>query len=384
MTELQLPELQTTVSSAFSTYFGAAPTFIVRAPGRVNLIGEHTDYNDGYALPMAIDRAIWIALRPRADRTVNIRSLDFNVWGEFELDTLERAKGWLEYPKGIAWALQDEGYTLAGWEGVMTSDIPRGSGLSSSAALELGIARAFEAVSDFSWNPVKMALIGQRCENDWVGANTGVMDQLISASGRAGYALKIDFRSLETEPYALPDGTAVVVMDTATRHSHTDSGYNERREQCEAAAAFFGVASLRDVSLEMFNARQAEMDDTVRRRARHVISEDIRTLAAVAAMQRGDAVTLGKLMNASHDSLRDDFEVTNDALNIMVDCARGQAGCYGARMTGGGFGGCAVALVKQPVVADFVTAVTRCYETKTATAPSLYVCQATDGASIIS
>jgi len=367
----------------FKQQFKEDPTYIVRGPGRVNLIGEHTDYNDGFVMPMAIDRALWIALRPRTDRKVRIYSVDFKTWAEFKLDELSKGKGFQEYLKGVAWALQEEGYELNGWEGVMAGDIPRGSGLSSSAGLELATARAFFEVSDFPWDAKKMALIGQKCENEWVGANTGIMDQLISATGQKGYALKIDCRSLDLEPVTLPPDTVVVVMDTMTRHSHTDSGYNERRAECEAAAKHFEVKALRDINLEQFNARKDELSDVVMRRARHVVTEDIRTLKAADAMKAGDAISLGKLMNESHDSLRDDFEVTNDALNTIVNLARKQNGCYGARMTGGGFGGCAVALVKTNDAEAFSKAVADSYQTRTDLEPQLYVCEASEGANTI-
>ncbi len=372
--------LEQTVYDTFKEKFGAAPTSIVRAPGRVNLIGEHTDYNDGFVLPMAIDRGVWLALRPRRDGKVRLYSADFGVWGRFSLGALEKGKGWLEYPKGVAWALQEEGYTLGGFEGVVTGDVPRGSGLSSSAALELATARAFYEVSGFEWDEPRIARTMQKAENEFVGANTGIMDQLISAAGKKGYALLIDCRTLDLEPVSLPKNTVVVVMDTMTRHSHTDSGYNARRAQCEAAAAFFDVAALRDVTLEMLEARGSGLEPVVRRRARHVVTENQRTLDAAEAMKQGNAEALGKLMNASHDSLRDDFEVTNDALNTMVECARAQPGCYGARMTGGGFGGCAVALVEAQKVEAFVEAVEACYREKTSKEPSIYVCKATDGA----
>ena len=368
------------IVSVFKQTFNAAPTAVIRAPGRVNLIGEHTDYNDGFVLPMAIDRGVWLALRPRRDNKVRLFSADFGVWGTFLLDALEKSKGWLEYPKGVAWALQEEGYTLSGFEGVVTGDVPRGSGLSSSAALELATARAFYEVSGFEWDEKRIAQTMQKAENEFVGANTGIMDQLISAAGKEGYALLIDCRSLDLTPVTLPENTVVVVMDTMTRHSHTDSGYNERRAQCEAAAGFFEVEALRDVTLEMLEARGDKLAPTVLRRARHVVTENQRTLDAADAMKQGDADALGKLMNASHDSLRDDFEVTNDALNFMVECARAQPGCYGARMTGGGFGGCAVALVEAQKSEAFVEAVATCYQKKTAKEPNLYVCAATNGA----
>jgi galactokinase len=378
-----MTNLITTVTETFKQKFSTDPTTIVRAPGRVNLIGEHTDYNDGFVLPMAIDRTMYIALRPRKDKLVKVYSIDFDTWGEFDLGNLQKDKGWLEYLKGMAWALQGEGYTLQGWEGVLTGDVPRGSGLSSSAALEMATARAFHEVSSFPWNPAKIALLGQKTENQWVGANTGIMDQMISASGQQGYALLIDCRSLETQAVPLPKGTVAVIMDTMTRHSHTESGYNERRAECEEAAKFFCVKALRDVSLETFNTKANELSDVVRRRAKHVITENDRTLQAAEAMKRGDAVVLGRLMNESGDSLRHDFEVTNDALDIMVDCARTEEGCYGARMTGGGFGGCAVALVKTENAATFAKNVAKSYKSKTDKDPQIYVCEPSAGAGVV-
>src|SRR5512136_35584 len=210
--------LQQQVGQEFENRFGGRPAFIVRAPGRVNLIGEHTDYNDGFVLPMAIDRAIWIALRPRSDRRVVVRSLDFDQTAEFSLENLVKEQiEWLEYLKGVAWALQEANYPLQGWEGVVGGDVPVGAGLSSSAALELATARAFAAISGFAWNAAPMAKLGQRAENRWVGMNCGIMDQMISAAGKAGHALLIDCRSLALEPVPLPAGTNVVILDTATR-----------------------------------------------------------------------------------------------------------------------------------------------------------------------
>ncbi len=372
------------VSQAFKAQFGQSPAVVVRAPGRVNLIGEHTDYNDGFVLPMAIDRAVWIALRPRSDTRVRIYSLDYDSHGDFDLTDFAKADdGWLEYIKGTAWAMQQAGQTLSGWEGVLAGDVPLGAGLSSSAALEMASARAFTAVSDLKWQPSAMALFGQQAENHWVGVNCGIMDQMISAAGRAGHALLIDCRSLETEAVPLPPDSVVVVMDTATRRGLVDSAYNERRAQCEEAAAYFGVKALRDVDLLTFEARAAGLNPLPRKRARHVINENDRTMAAVAAMWADDAVTFGRLMNASHISLRDDFEVSSTELNIMVELAQAQGGCYGARMTGGGFGGCAVALVCSTQVGEFAAEVTDVYQLKTRLEPNIYICQATNGAELI-
>jgi galactokinase len=372
------------VLEAFFSIYGTPPSFLARSPGRVNVIGEHTDYNDGFVLPMALDRAMWIALRPRDDSQVHVHSLDFDQRGQFDLNAFGHTdEGWLEYIKGTAWALQDAGYALTGWEGVFAGDIPIGAGLSSSAALELATARALTAIADIAWDPVQMALLGQKAENDWVGLNCGIMDQMISASGLAGHAVLIDCRSLETTPVPLPPESTVVVMDTATRRGLVDSAYNERRAQCEAAAAFFQAPALRDVSLAKFEEQAAELEPLIRKRARHVISEDERTLQAVQAMHRGDAHQLGRLMDASHASLRDDFEVSSRELNAMVKIAKKQHGCYGARMTGAGFGGCAVALVQAKRVDAFVANVHQAYEAATDLAPSIYVCRASDGSSLV-
>lgn len=365
----------------FQRCFGQQPAWVVRAPGRVNLIGEHTDYNEGFVLPLAIDRAIWIALRPRQDRIVRVCSVDFQQQKEFSLDGLRRCQdGWLEYLKGVAWVLQQEGFHLAGWEGVLMGDVPQGAGLSSSAALEMATARAFAAVSDLPWDPVRMALLGQKAENQWVGVQCGIMDQLVSAAGREGHALLIDCRSLQTQPTPLPPGTAVVVLDTGTRRGLVDSAYNERRSQCERAAKTLGVRALRDVGPEQLEAAAGQLDPVTFRRARHVVTENARTLQAVQAMREGDKHRLGQLMDASHQSLRDDYEVSSEALNRMVELARAHPACYGARMTGAGFGGCAVALVDAAGAEDLVGRVGPAYQKATGHQPALYVCQATQGA----
>jgi galactokinase len=376
--------LKDTVSLAFKEKFGEAPKFIVRAPGRVNLIGEHTDYNDGFVMPMALNRAMWIALRPTDSPTVNIYSLDFDEQIAFALDNFTKGKASpAEYVKGMAWALQEAGYTLNSWEGVMQGDVPIGAGLSSSAALELAVARAFNAVSNFEWHPAKIALLAQKCENQWVGVSTGIMDQMISASGKEGHALLIDCRSLETEAIPVPDGTAVVVLDTGTRRELVTSAYNERRQQCETAARYFGVRALRDVTYEQFEAGKAGLDDVVMRRAKHVISENERVMRAKQAMVNGNAAELGKILIAGHASLRDDFEVSGDALNAIVEVANEHAACYGARMTGGGFAGCAVALVDATQVDSFVEGVTEKYTQRTLHIPTIYVSYATNGAEIV-
>jgi galactokinase len=376
-------DLQARVAQEFEQCFGSLPSAIVRAPGRVNLIGEHTDYNDGFVLPMAIDRAIWIALSPRPDRLVRVHSLDFAESAEFSIDRLEKQAGWIEYLKGVAWALQEAGHTLVGFDAVVAGDVPIGAGLSSSAAWELAAARGFAFTSEFAWDAAQMALLSQRAENKWVGMNCGIMDQMISAAGQANHALLIDCRSLATQSVPVPPGVAVVVLDTATRRGLVDSAYNERRWQCEAVAQFFSVKALRDVTLDQLNEKRDRLDRVAYRRALHVISENDRTLQAVEAMKRGAAIELGQLMQLSHLSLRDDFEVSSRELNIMVECAEHQSSCYGARMTGAGFGGCAVALARQDAAEAFSAGVAAEYEEATGLKPNIYICMATNGAEVV-
>ncbi|MFZ5856832.1 MAG: galactokinase [Chloroflexota bacterium] len=377
----------TRMQIAFHSIFKSPPDFIVRAPGRVNLIGEHTDYNEGFVLPMAIDRAVWIALRPRADRRVLVHSLDLNLSADFGLDSLARGENrWEEYIKGVAHEFQLAHYHLTGWEGVLAGDVPRGGGLSSSAALEVATARAFASVSGFEWDALRIARIGQRAENNWLEVQTGIMDQAVSAGAKAGHAFFLDCRSLEYQHIPLPKDVAVAVMDTSTRRGLVGSAYNERREQCERAARWFRVKALRDVSVGEFEERgknKVGLDELAWKRARHIITENERVLRAVNAMRADDVVTLGKLFNESHASLRDDFEVTNDALNWIVEAAQTRPECLGARMTGAGFGGCAVALVRRDAAETFAQAVGAEYRSRSGKEATIFVSEAGEGASVI-
>ena len=379
------------VLRAFAAEYGRPAEALVRAPGRVNLIGEHTDYNDGFVLPMALDRAAWIALAPREDDVVRLLAHDLDQRGTFRVASTARRDargdadaergGWLEYPRAVAWALQEgDGHTLRGFDGVLASDVPRGAGLSSSAAVELAVAAAFREASGFPWDEVDVARRMQRAENHWVGVASGIMDQLIGAAGVAGHALLIDCRDLRTRPVPLPQGTAVVVLDTMTRRGLVGSAYNERRAQCEAAAAALGVPTLRDADMAALEAIRATLDDVAFRRARHVISENARVLEAVHAAEAGDAAAFGRLMDASHTSLQDDFEVSSEALDQAVAAARAAPGCLGARMTGAGFGGCAVALVEAEASDAFVAAAAAGYERASGRAGSFLVATAADGA----
>ena len=367
---------------AFGERFGGDPTLVVHAPGRVNLLGEHTDYNEGFVLPMALHLGASIALRPRADDRVVLRSLDFDEEQEFDLGRLHRGQGWIEYVKGTAWAFQEAGSALVGWDGVVTGDVPIGAGLASSAALEVAAARAFAAAAGLPWQPVTAARLAQRAENGWVGVQCGIMDQLVIAAGREGHALLIDCRHLTTRPIPLPPGTVVAVLDTSTRRGLVDSTYNERRARCEEATRRCGVRSLRDLSLAELEQRAGALSDDHLRLARHVVTENARTLAAAEAMTRGDAAALGSLMTEGHRSLRDDFRVSSPALDAIVAAAQGAPGCRGARMTGAGLAGCAVALVDEDDAAAFVAETERAYRAATGLHATVHLSRPSAGAEL--
>jgi galactokinase len=372
---------ETDAYALFVERFGGTPDVVVRVPGRVNLIGEHTDYNDGFVLPMAIERATWVAVRPRRDRTVRIASAE-HPDVSFDLDHLSRGgDDWAEYVEGIAWALGAD--ALGGWDGAFVSDIPIGAGLSSSAALEIAAAVAFTVSSDGSWDPVGAAIAAQRCENDWMGVGSGIMDQLIVATAEAGHATLIDCRTLELSPTPLPQNVSVVILDTGTRRELVGSAYDDRRDACERAAAAAGVPALRDLDVTDLPRLAAAVDDTTFRRARHVVTENARTLEAAGALENGDAVRFGELMAASHRSLRDDFAVSSPALDIMVEIAAADAACFGARMTGAGFGGCAVALVTAEDAPSFAARIADHYAEATDHEPRVYVTGAAPGPGII-
>ncbi|MBX7186850.1 MAG: galactokinase [Vicinamibacteria bacterium] len=373
------------IEEEFRLRFGGEPEVVVRAPGRVNLIGEHTDYNEGFVMPMAIDRWVTMAVRPRADGRVTLHSIDLNDEGSFALGGEgEPGRTWIDYVRGVAWALTEAGKSLAGFDGVVSGNVPVGAGLSSSAAFEMAAARAFAAISGFEWDPVAMARAGQRAENLWMGVNCGIMDPLICAVGRAGHAVRIDCRSLEMRTVPLPLEVSVVLLDTTTRRQLIGSEYNDRRGQCAAAAAACGASSLRDVTQAQLDACREGMGDLAFRRARHVLSENDRTLRAAEAMRAGDAALLGRLMNESHRSLRDDYEVSTRALDSMVESARSAPGCHGARLTGAGFGGCVVALVDRHRLHGFVPHASALFTAATHLVPAVYPCEAVEGADIVS
>jgi galactokinase len=369
----------------FARAFDGKPDLIVRAPGRVNLIGEHTDYNDGFVLPMAIDYDIRIAARARPDRTVRLYSADLDNHDTFSLDDVRRVGDkptWADYVRGVADVLQREGFSLRGIDAAISGNVPRAAGLSSSAAMELAAITAFRRLSALDLDPVRAALLGQRAENEFVGMRCGIMDQFISSLGKADHALLIDCRSLGYELVPLPAGARVVVTDSAIRRGLVDSAYNERRAQCEEGARLMGVKALRDVTVEMFEAHQARLPGVTARRCKHIVTEDQRTLDSVEALKRGDLAAFGKLMNTSHASMRDWFEITTPDIDTLVEIQQNMPGCFGARMTGGGFGGCTVALVQDGAVPAVVEAIQAQYPARTGKTPQVYVCRATDGAGL--
>ena len=370
------------ILAAFEARHGGAPDFLVRAPGRVNLIGEHTDYNDGLVFPMAIDRGLWMAVRRTAGNVVRLASLDQAARVEFAVGgTRSDELGWGVYPWAVAGLLAQEYEDAAGFDGVIASEIPAGAGLSSSAALGLATARALHALWGKAWHAKPMSLLCQRAENEGAGVSCGVMDQMIVACGQAGNALLIDCRSLETTPVPVPEGLVVAVLDTGTRRELESSAFNERREQCAAAAKVLAVSSLREVDLERLAA--SSLDGVLLQRARHVVSENARVQAFARALQEGEHAALGALLADSHRSLREDYDVVTPALDAIVEVARDMPGCVGARMTGAGFGGCAVALLERASAAEFARAVESGYARRTQLQGAVHLCEAADGVGLV-
>ena len=377
------------IRQRFAEIFGGEPVAVVRAPGRVNLIGEHTDYNDGYVLPVAIDRSVLVAGAPRDDRQVVIYALDFGESVEFSLDDVrhDQAKTWSNYQRGVAYFLEERGIKLPGLNAVVTGDVPIGSGLSSSAAVEVSMAYTWQVLTGFKLSRVALALLCQRAEHEFVGMNCGIMDQFVSALGQRDHALLIDCRSLHYQPVPLRAEAAVVVADTMKRRGLLDSEYNTRRQECEEGVRILQrylpeARSLRDISAAQFVEYKAQLSEKVRKRCRHVIYENERVLRGVAALRAGDLDAFGWLMNESHSSLRNDYEVSCPELDIMVKAAWKVDGVYGSRMTGAGFGGCTVSLVAEEAIEDFQIQVAAAYEESTGIVPQIYVCRAEDGVAV--
>lgn len=360
------------------------------SPGRVNLIGEHTDYNDGFVFPLAINRYVTLAFTVNGHDVLRMHSVDYGESREVSLRDLclPGDSEWHDYISGVFWAFQEEGYEPCGLDMVVAGTIPIGAGLSSSAALELATARAVSASIDLAWEPKTMALVGQKAENEWVGMACGIMDQLAVAAGEEGGALLLDCRNLDYEIVPIPEEALVVVMDTGTRRALVDGEYNARRSSCESAVSFFqrlepSVRALRDVSTEMLLQSEDQMDPVAHRRAQHVVGENQRTTEMAQALQAGDMEQAGHLMNASHESLRDLYEVSSRELDIISQLAREHTACFGARMTGAGFGGCGVALVQAESVEAFTSDIEKTYKERSGQSGSLYVCRPVKGTHLI-
>jgi galactokinase len=383
-------ELHKKVTQAYNARFHRPPQLVVRAPGRVNLIGEHTDYNDGFVLPVAVDQAAWLAVGIAEEPLTTVRALDIKN-DEAVFSTLESPAsvgGWADYPKGVLWAFLDRGLRPSPINAVLASDVPVGAGMSSSAAIELAFAFAWATLGQFDISPSDLALLCQKAENQYVGVNCGIMDQMISACGKAGHAMMLDSRSLERRYFPMPDGVAIVVSDSMVRRSLAASEYNVRRAQCEQAVGYLQahlpeIKALRDVSLSQLKRFGRDMPEVVYRRARHVVTENNRVMEFARALYTGDIKTAGALMIEGHRSLRDDYEVSAVELDALVEAATEVPGCYGARLTGAGFGGCTIALVAEAAVPEFKAYIAEVYDERFGKQPAVYVTYPADGVAAI-
>jgi galactokinase len=375
-----------TIRDQFEAHYGIHPRLMVRAPGRVNLIGEHTDYNDGFVFPAAIDRATYVAARPRDDNKIHIFAADLHDESEFSLDQIQYSNQhrWSNYIRGVVKGLLVAGHALSGANMLITSDVPRGSGLSSSAALEVATGYTFQLLDRLNLLGEELALLAQGAENTFVGVQCGIMDQFISALGRRDHALLLDCRDLSYRPIPLPPDANIVVCDSHLERSLAASAYNQRRQECDQAVRLFRqwhpkIIALRDVTVADFRAHEADLPEPVRARARHVITENDRAVRGAAALEGGDVATFGQLMNQSHVSLRDDYQVSIPEMDTLVAAAQGVPGCYGSRLTGAGFGGCSVSLVRQDAVERFKSEVAAAYKAATGRETTIYICRASDG-----
>ena len=360
---------------------------LFRAPGRVNLIGEHTDYNDGFVMPVAIDFFTQIILFPLDTRALEFYSDNFKEKVVLDFDNLpkSRSRHWSDYVVGVALMLLGEGHELRGARLMISSNVPLGSGLSSSAALEVATAYALATTSDLKIERVELAKLCRRAENEFVGARVGIMDQFVSFFAETDKALLLDCRSLEFEHLPVPPSAQLVICNTMVKHDLASGAYNERRQQCEEGVKLLrtvlpNVTALRDVTSQQLEEHRKELPEVIYRRCRHVVTENERVLDAASALKQGDVAKFGQLMNQSHQSLRDDYEVSCAELDLLVGLARKVEGVFGARMTGGGFGGCTVNLVRRDKIDEFQNTVAAGYQEATGLTPEVYVCKAVKGA----
>ena len=372
----------------FEQLFGAVPK-IFRAPGRVNPIGEHTDYNDGFVMPAAIGFHTWVGVAPREGRTLWVHSEQFNETAELSLDALAGPprQHWSDFIRGVAAVLQANGQLLAGANLVVDGRVPMGAGLSSSASLEVATALSLLSVSNGAVPALDLAKLCQRAEHEYVGTRCGIMDQFIAVFGCSAHALMLDCRSLAYEALPIPSDVRLVISNSMVKHELAAGEYNRRRADCEAGVKILqkdlpGIRALRDVSLTDLEKREKELPGRVHRRCRHVISENARVLDAANALKTGDLARFGRLMNDSHRSLRDDYEVSCRELDLLVELASGCNGVYGSRMTGGGFGGCTITLVQAAAAEAFQLRLAESYKKETGITPDIYVCSATQGARV--
>ena len=374
------------ILDGFKARFGTIAS-VYRAPGRVNLVGEHTDYNDGFVLPAAIEFYCWAAAAPRGDGKLVIYSENFNETIEERLDSLSPLpeKHWANYPLGVAWALRRAGKPISGANVYIAGEVPLGAGLSSSAAVEVSVALALLRQSGDAKNRAELAKLCQKAENEFVGARVGIMDQFISCFGRASHALLLDCRSLKHEFVKLPPNLQLVICNTMVRHELASGEYNTRRAECEEGVRILRIVlpevrALRDLTLSQLENHRQNLSAKVFARCRHVITENARVNSAVEAFRKGDTAALGSLLRDSHRSLREDYEVSCRELDLMVEIAATQPGLIGARMTGGGFGGCTINLVESAAVSDFRRNVAAAYSSETGLTPEIYVSPASEGA----
>src|SRR5580704_1350406 len=385
-----LSSLANAVTERFREVYGTSPSGTFRAPGRVNLIGEHTDYNDGFVMPAAIDFYSYAAIGERTDHTLSVYSEQFHQSVEFSIAHLAGPprKHWSDYVRGVASVLRDEGYPLRGANLVIDGQVPIGSGLSSSAAIEVTTALALTSLGGVTIPLLEVARLCQRAENTYTGARCGIMDQFVSCFGRQGHALMLDCRSLEATYLQLPPSVRLVICNTMVRHELAAGEYNERRASCERAVKAIGkvlpdLRALRDLKLENLEHHRSLLTDVDFRRCRHVIKENARVKDAAEALKCLNLVRIGELMYLSHESLDRDYEVSCEELNIMVEVASRLSGVLGARMTGGGFGGCTVNLVQTEELSEFTEQIVSGYQARTGLTPLVYVCSAAEGAGAV-